>query len=49
MQPSLYHREPDHGAVLDHAVRAYARYSLEYNYLQQKLEMSGVAVSMLLL
>lgn len=39
----LFHRGPEHGAVLDQAVKAYTRYSLEYNYMQQKLEMSGVA------
>ena len=39
----LFHRGPDHGVVLEQAVKAYTRYSLEYNYMQEKLEMSGVA------
>jgi SAM-dependent methyltransferase len=39
----IFHRGPNHLSEVEKAVKAYTRYSMEYLYLQQKLEMSADA------
>lgn len=39
----VFHRHPNHEAEMDRSVKAYTRYSMEYLYLQQRLEASGEA------